>query len=154
MATLPRAGAWPPPPRRPRWRPPTTCARCSGTCGTGWRRRGRDPFEVDVSFGTDAGGQPGTQGFDPEATLDALGELAALGVTWAEVAVPGDSLTAALEALEQYGETVIAAIAPWPARGPSDVPHRDPHRRARRGPRERGDPEGLEGLDELQNIAP
>lgn len=76
-----------------------------------WRHveeAGRDPAEIDVSFGTGAGGQPGTEGFDPEATLEALGELAALGVTWAEVAVPGDSLDGALEALHRYGETVIA----------------------------------------------
>jgi hypothetical protein len=30
-------------------------------------------------------------------------------VTWAHTSVPSDSLTHSLEALEQYGETVIAA---------------------------------------------
>ena len=31
-----------------------------------------------------------------------------LGVTWGHTSVPGDSLSHALEALEEYGETVIA----------------------------------------------
>jgi hypothetical protein len=35
--------------------------------------------------------------------------MAALGVTWNGVTVPGDSVEAAVEALERYGSEVIAA---------------------------------------------
>ncbi len=69
---------------------------------------GRDRAEIDVSFGTPAGGSPGTDRFDPDAHRDGLAELAALGVTWSAVTVPGDSLAHALETLERYGESVIA----------------------------------------------
>lgn len=75
-----------------------------------WRHvdeAGRQRSEIDVSFGTGAGGHPGSDDFDPEATREALDELGELGVTWTEVAVPGDSLAHALEALDQFGETVI-----------------------------------------------
>ncbi len=76
-----------------------------------WRfveEEGRDPSSVDVAFGTHAGGSPGDRDFDADAHLDALEQLAGLGVTWAGVGVPGDSLAHALEALEHYGEAVIA----------------------------------------------
>ncbi len=68
---------------------------------------GRDPAEIDVSFGSNAGGDPGTDAFDPEAQLAATEELAALGVTWCGVGVPGDSLAHALETLERFGKSVI-----------------------------------------------
>jgi len=80
-----------------------------------WRlvdEAGRDRAEIDVSFGTARGGAPGSPAFDPDHHRAGLDELAGLGVTWAHVGVPGDSLTHALEALAQYGETVIA-----PSRG-------------------------------------
>jgi hypothetical protein len=76
-----------------------------------WRfvdEAGRDRAEIDVAFGTPAGGAPGSAGFDPDAHRAGLEELAGLGVTWGHTGVPGDSLSHALEALEQYGETVIA----------------------------------------------
>jgi alkanesulfonate monooxygenase SsuD/methylene tetrahydromethanopterin reductase-like flavin-dependent oxidoreductase (luciferase family) len=69
---------------------------------------GRDPASIDISFGTGAGGSPGDDSFDPEATLAAAEELAALGVTWSGAGVPGDSLAHALESLERFGESVIA----------------------------------------------
>jgi probable F420-dependent oxidoreductase len=69
---------------------------------------GRDPSNVDVSFGTQAGGAPGDPHFDPDAHREGLDLIAELGVTWAHIGTPGHSLAAALEALEQYGETVIA----------------------------------------------
>lgn len=75
-----------------------------------WRRideAGRDRSEIDVSFGTGMGGHPGFDDFDPIAKLEALDELASRGVTWADVQLPGDSLDHAIEALEQFGETVI-----------------------------------------------
>ena len=76
-----------------------------------WRfvdEAGRDHSEIDVAFGTPAGGPPGSRSFDPDAHRAGLDELAGLGVTWGHIGVPGDSLDHTLEALEQYGETVIA----------------------------------------------
>jgi probable F420-dependent oxidoreductase len=69
---------------------------------------GRDPGSVDVAF-VAAGGSPGEDGFDADAHLGELDRLAALGVTWNGVSVPGDSVDHAIEALGRYGETVIAA---------------------------------------------
>ena len=77
-----------------------------------WRRlddAGRDRADVDVAFATGAGGSLGDERFDGDAHRAALDELAALGVTWTGVSVPGDSLTHALESLDRYGERVIAA---------------------------------------------
>ncbi|HJW42249.1 MAG TPA: glucoamylase family protein, partial [Rhizomicrobium sp.] len=68
---------------------------------------GRDPASIDVSFGTGAGGSPGSDSFDPEAHLAAAEELTALGVTWSGAGVPGDSLAHALESLERFGSSVI-----------------------------------------------
>ena len=48
--------------------------RRGGRAGTG--------AEIDVSFGTGAGGDPGSDRFDADAQLAALDELAELGVTW------------------------------------------------------------------------
>jgi probable F420-dependent oxidoreductase len=70
---------------------------------------GRDRSEIDVSFGTGAGGDPGSDRFDADAQLAALDELAKLGVTWSGVGMPGDSLDHAVEALERFGESVIRA---------------------------------------------
>jgi hypothetical protein len=69
---------------------------------------GRDRSEIDVSFGTSEGGQPGSRSFDPDAHRAGMEELRSLGVTWGHVGVPGDSLGHALETLQEYGETVIA----------------------------------------------
>ena len=68
---------------------------------------GRSRSDIDVAFGTPAGGRLG-DGFDADAHLAGLDELAGLGVTWASVSVPGSSLAAALESLERYGASVIA----------------------------------------------
>ncbi len=70
---------------------------------------GRDRSEIDVAFGTTAGGNPASDAFDPDAYLEASGELSALGVTWSGVAIPGDSLDHAVETIERFGELVIAA---------------------------------------------
>ena len=75
-----------------------------------WRQvddAGRDRHEIDVSFGTSAGGSPADDDFDADAHLEGLADLAALGVTWSGVAVPGDSLDHAVETLQRYGELVI-----------------------------------------------
>lgn len=76
-----------------------------------WRfvdEAGRDRAEIDVAFGTPEGGAPGSRTFQPDAHLAGLRALTRLGVTWAHSGMPSDSLSHALEALEQYGETVIA----------------------------------------------
>ena len=75
-----------------------------------WRQAdsaGRDPTEIDVSFTTLAGGSPAADDFNPDAHLEALNELADLGVTWCAARIPGDSLDHALEALHRFGESVI-----------------------------------------------
>lgn len=69
---------------------------------------GRDPAGIDVSFGTTAGGSPASDEFDAGAHLDALAELAGLGVTWVPVEIPGDDVGRALDAIARYGEQVIA----------------------------------------------
>lgn len=68
---------------------------------------GRDPATIDIAFTT---GQPGPAdaGFRADAHLEALEHMAALGVTWSSVGVPGDSLDRAVEALHRYGDEVIA----------------------------------------------
>lgn len=70
---------------------------------------GRDPGGPDVTFANALGGTPGTDGFDAAAYLAGVEELAALGVTWLQVPVPGDGLAHALEAIDQFGREVIAA---------------------------------------------
>lgn len=70
---------------------------------------GRDPGTVDVSYGATAGGDPAGERFDAGARLEELDRLAALGVTWSGVGVPGDSLAHACETLERFGERVIRA---------------------------------------------
>jgi hypothetical protein len=76
-----------------------------------WRfvdEAGRDRAEIDVAFGTPDGGTAGSTRFRPDDHLAGLHALERLGVTWTHAGVPGDSLAHALEALQQYGETVIA----------------------------------------------
>ncbi|HEX3794397.1 MAG TPA: LLM class F420-dependent oxidoreductase [Acidimicrobiales bacterium] len=68
---------------------------------------GRDPGDIDVSFGSGAGGSLGSARFNADAQLTADAELAELGVTWSGVGVPGHSLEHAIEALEQFGQAVI-----------------------------------------------
>ena len=43
---------------------------------------GRDRSEIDVSFGSGAGGDPGSDAFNADAQLAAVEELAQLGITW------------------------------------------------------------------------
>jgi probable F420-dependent oxidoreductase len=69
---------------------------------------GRDPHAVDITFATDAGGSPGDDAFDGAAFLAAAHDLERLGVTWLQIAVPGDSLAHTLEAIERFGAEVIS----------------------------------------------
>ncbi|MCV7359805.1 LLM class F420-dependent oxidoreductase [Mycolicibacterium fluoranthenivorans] len=71
---------------------------------------GRDPATVDITFSNSQGGVPGADGFDAAAYLDGVAALADCGVTWIQVQVPGDSLAHAVEAVEQFGEQVIAKL--------------------------------------------
>jgi probable F420-dependent oxidoreductase len=68
---------------------------------------GRDRSEIDVAFTTGLPG-PGHHGYAPEAHLEAIDRMAALGVTWTSTGVPGTSVDAAIEALARYGAEVIA----------------------------------------------
>ena len=69
---------------------------------------GRDPASIDVTFVNPAGGNPASADFDPATHLAGLDELAAMGVTWVQIGLPGDGLGRAVEAVERYGEQVIA----------------------------------------------
>jgi probable F420-dependent oxidoreductase len=69
---------------------------------------GRDPASIDIAFATSAGGDPSSTAFEPAPHREALAALAALGVTWVQVGLPGDSPAHAVETLQRYGEQVIA----------------------------------------------
>jgi probable F420-dependent oxidoreductase len=71
---------------------------------------GRDPASVDIAFSCPAGGDPATDRFDADAHLEGLAALAALGVTWVQVGLPGDSVGHVLETLERYGTQVISRL--------------------------------------------
>ena len=60
-----------------------------------------------IAFTTGLHG-PSEDGFDPDAERAELDRLAAAGVTWSSVGMPGDSLARAIEALHRYGDEVIA----------------------------------------------
>lgn len=68
---------------------------------------GRARDEIDVAFTTGLPG-PADPAFAADAHLDMLDAMAALGITWSSITVPGDSVDAAVEALERYGAEVIA----------------------------------------------
>jgi probable F420-dependent oxidoreductase len=71
--------------------------------------QGRDPAVLDVTFSNSSGGNPADDEFNADAYLSGLEELAALGVTWTQVQVPGDSLAHAMDTIARFGELVIAA---------------------------------------------
>jgi probable F420-dependent oxidoreductase len=68
----------------------------------------RDPAEIDVAFGTSAGGDPAGDHFNPGAQLEAVAELTQLGVTWSGVGLPADSVDHAIETMQRFGELVIS----------------------------------------------
>jgi probable F420-dependent oxidoreductase len=70
---------------------------------------GRDFAAIDVSFTNADGGSPGSHDFNTDAYLSGLEKLAAVGVTWAQVGLPGDSLAHVLETIERFGKSVIQA---------------------------------------------
>jgi probable F420-dependent oxidoreductase len=69
---------------------------------------GRDWSSIDVSFSNFVGSRPGAPDFTADAYLTGLDKLAAIGVTWVQVGLPGDSLAHALETIDRFGELVIA----------------------------------------------
>jgi probable F420-dependent oxidoreductase len=71
---------------------------------------GRDPSTIDITFATPAGGDPASAAFGPDAHLEGLSALAALGVTWVQVGLPGDSVQHAVDTLQRYGEHVIQRL--------------------------------------------
>lgn len=67
---------------------------------------GRDPQTIDVAFTTGLPG-PSDESFNPDGHLEALADMAALGVTWTSTHVPGGSIEQAIEAIDRYGREVI-----------------------------------------------
>jgi hypothetical protein len=67
---------------------------------------GRDWSGIDVSFTNVDGGSPGDDDFNADAYLAGLEKLAAVGVTWVEAGLPGDSLAHLLETIERFGKSV------------------------------------------------
>ncbi len=70
---------------------------------------GRDPSGIDISFTNAEGGSPGADAFNADAYLSGVEKLSALGVTWLQVGLPGDSLAHVLETIEHFGKSVISA---------------------------------------------
>jgi probable F420-dependent oxidoreductase len=68
----------------------------------------RDTSAIDIVF-NGLRGTPGTSEFHADAYLEEVDRLAGLGVTAIQVSVPGDGLSRAVEAIEEFGVTVIAA---------------------------------------------
>lgn len=64
---------------------------------------------MDVAFSNPDGGSPGTDAFNADEYLCGLEKLAAVGVTWVQVGLPGDSLAHVLDTVEDFGKSVIAA---------------------------------------------
>jgi probable F420-dependent oxidoreductase len=69
----------------------------------------RDPSTLDVTFTNADGGAPADDAFSADQFLSGLDKLAALGVSWVQVQVPGDSLAHTLETIEKFGKLVIAS---------------------------------------------
>ena len=68
---------------------------------------GRDPSAIDVSFTNAEGGSPGGDAFNADAYLSGVEKLGALGVTWLQVGLPGDSLPHILETIDRFRTLVI-----------------------------------------------
>jgi probable F420-dependent oxidoreductase len=72
---------------------------------------GRDFTGIDVTFTNADGGSPGSDDFNADAYLAGLEKLAAVGVTWVQVGLPGDNLAHVLETIERFGSSVIKAAS-------------------------------------------
>lgn len=71
---------------------------------------GRDPSAVDVAFSSFYRGGPGDDDFNADAYLTQLEQLAAIGVTWVQVHIPGTGVARAVAAMEKFKATVIDAL--------------------------------------------
>ncbi|HET6733873.1 LLM class F420-dependent oxidoreductase [Mycobacterium sp.] len=71
---------------------------------------GRDWSGIDVTFTNPDGGSPGDDDFNADAYLSGVEKLAAVGVTWLQVSLPGDSLAHVLDSIERFGASVIQAV--------------------------------------------
>ena len=71
---------------------------------------GRDWSAIDIVFTNFAGGSPGDDGFNADAYLGGVEKLADLGVTWLNVALPGDSLAHLLETIDRFRVLVIDQV--------------------------------------------
>jgi probable F420-dependent oxidoreductase len=69
---------------------------------------GRDWTGIDVTFTNSDGGNPGDDDFNADAYLSGVEKLAAVGVTWLQVSLPGDSLAHLLDSIERFGTSVIS----------------------------------------------
>jgi probable F420-dependent oxidoreductase len=70
---------------------------------------GRDGSRFDIVFANFDGGSPAGDDFNADAYLTGVEKLAALGVTWLQVPLPGDSLAHATETIERFRTLVIDA---------------------------------------------
>jgi probable F420-dependent oxidoreductase len=71
---------------------------------------GKDWSALDITFTNFEGGSPAGADFNADAYLGGLEKLAAAGVTWVSVHLPGDSIARALDTLERFRTEVIDAI--------------------------------------------
>lgn len=71
---------------------------------------GRDWSAIDVTFTNFAGGNPAGDDFKVDAYLSGLEKLAAVGVSWVQVGLPGDSLAHALDSIDRFRTLVIDAV--------------------------------------------
>ncbi|KKW63557.1 LLM class F420-dependent oxidoreductase [Mycolicibacterium elephantis] len=69
---------------------------------------GRDFSAIDITFTNPDGGTPGADDFNADAYLSGLEKLAAVGVTWVQVGLPGDSLAHVLDTIEEFGSSVMS----------------------------------------------
>ncbi len=69
----------------------------------------RDWSAIDITFTNFDGGSPAGDEFNADAYLSGLEKLAALGVNWVQVGLPGDSLAHVLESIERFRALVIDA---------------------------------------------
>ncbi|OBA83965.1 LLM class F420-dependent oxidoreductase [Mycobacterium sp. 1164966.3] len=68
---------------------------------------GRDWSAIDITFTNFEGGSPAGDEFHADAYLSGLEKLAAVGVTWVQVGLPGDSLAHALDTIDRFRALVI-----------------------------------------------
>lgn len=71
---------------------------------------GRDFTAIDITF-NGLPGTPGTPSFVADAYLGEVDRLSQMGVTAVSLTVPGDSVNQAVEAIEEFGASVIAAVS-------------------------------------------